>query len=210
MADFGIARALDVTAGRLTATGFSPGTPAYMSPEQAGGGGEVDARSDVYALGCILFEMVTGEAPFAGPTVQAVVAKHLGQPAPSARVTRATVPAALDACIARALAKDPADRFASAEDMARALRSSLAPGSERRRIGPALGATLGAVLIGVVAGGVFFLRPRAPAPDAPAGGTQAVRLAVLPFENQSPDAGDAYFAAGLTEEVTSSVGQLAG
>jgi serine/threonine-protein kinase len=104
VADFGIARAIGGDAGdRLTATGLSVGTPAYMSPEQAAGATELDARTDVYALGCVIFEMLTGEPPFTGTTPQSVIAKRFAGPAPSVAALRDTVPDWLDAVVARAL-----------------------------------------------------------------------------------------------------------
>ena len=121
VADFGIAGALDAARGdRLTRTGLSLGTPGYQSPEQAAGD-PVDARSDVYALGCLMFEMVTGQPPYQGPTAQAVLAKLFTEPVPSARGLREGVPETLDAALRRALAKEPGDRFATAAEMATAL-----------------------------------------------------------------------------------------
>jgi tetratricopeptide (TPR) repeat protein len=121
VADFGVARALDVgTGGKLTETGMAVGTPAYMSPEQASAG-PVDGRSDVYALGCVLYEMLAGEPPYTGPTAQAIVAKRLSDPVPSVRRLREELPEELDAALRRALAKAPADRFATAAEFAQAL-----------------------------------------------------------------------------------------
>jgi eukaryotic-like serine/threonine-protein kinase len=112
VADFGIALAISLAGReRLTATGLSLGTPSYMSPEQVSGEREIDGRSDVYSLGCVLYEALTGEAPFTGPTMQAVVAKTLTQPAPSARAHRPDVPPQTDAAIRRAMAKQPDERF---------------------------------------------------------------------------------------------------
>jgi serine/threonine-protein kinase len=92
VADFGIARAVDEAGGeQLTATGMSVGTPAYMSPEQAAGEKEIDARTDLYALGCVLYEMLTGEPPFAGPSPQAVMARKVSEPAPGFREQREEV-----------------------------------------------------------------------------------------------------------------------
>ncbi|HEV8598322.1 MAG TPA: serine/threonine-protein kinase [Gemmatimonadales bacterium] len=122
VADFGIAQALEETGGeRLTSTGFALGTPAYMSPEQSGGYGQLDGRADIYSLGCVLFEMLVGEPPFSGRSAQAVLARHSVERVPSARAVRDTVPWAVEQAIHRAMAKMPADRFASAEEFAAAL-----------------------------------------------------------------------------------------
>jgi formylglycine-generating enzyme required for sulfatase activity/dienelactone hydrolase len=122
VADFGIARAIGGEAvERLTATGLSVGTPAYMSPEQAAGAAELDARTDIYALGCVLFEMLTGEPPFTGTTPQSVIAKRFAGPAPSVGALRDTIPPWLDAVVARALSRSPADRFPTASAFAKAL-----------------------------------------------------------------------------------------
>jgi eukaryotic-like serine/threonine-protein kinase len=122
VADFGIALAASKTGNtRMTETGMSLGTPHYMSPEQAMGEREITARADVYALGCVLYEMLTGEPPFNGPTAQAIVARVLTDAPRSARGTRATVPAHVDAAIVTALSKLPADRFGTAAEFAAAL-----------------------------------------------------------------------------------------
>ena len=122
VADFGIARAVSAAGGtRLTETGLAVGTPAYMSPEQAAGETDIDARSDLYSLGCVLYEMLTGETPYTGPTPQAILAKKLTEPLPHVSVVRDTVPAAVEAALATALAKTPADRYATAQQFATAL-----------------------------------------------------------------------------------------
>ena len=127
VADFGIALAITAAGGdRLTETGLSLGTPAYMSPEQATGTGELDARTDVYSLGAVLYEMVTGEPPQAGATVQAVIAKLLSERPTQPRVLRGSVPEAMDRAIMKALAKVPADRFASAAEFVTALTAQSA------------------------------------------------------------------------------------
>jgi serine/threonine protein kinase/tetratricopeptide (TPR) repeat protein len=127
VADFGLARAVGAAGGeQLTKTGLAVGTPAYMSPEQASGS-QVDARTDVYALGCVLYEMLAGEAPFTGPTPQAIIAKRFAQQPPSLRVLRPTLPAHVDEAIQKALATVPADRFVSAAEFVRAVRESPAP-----------------------------------------------------------------------------------
>jgi serine/threonine protein kinase len=120
--DFGIALALSTTGGtRMTEAGMSLGTPEYMSPEQAMGERTITARSDVYALGCVLYEMLLGEPPFTGPTAQSIVAKMMiGKPAPL-RVRRDTVPETVERAILTALQKLPADRFRSTVEFAAAL-----------------------------------------------------------------------------------------
>jgi Tol biopolymer transport system component len=133
VADFGIALALTQAGGsRMTETGMSLGTPHYMSPEQAMGEREITAKSDVYALGCVTYEMLIGEPPFTGPTAQAVVAKVLTEePRPPAGMRR-SVPPEVEAAVLTALEKLPADRFASAAEFASALTQSIAPGVTRR------------------------------------------------------------------------------
>jgi serine/threonine-protein kinase len=146
--DFGIAKALGQAAGqRLTESGLVVGTLPYMSPEQAAGL-PVDARTDIFALGCVLYEMLAGELPFSGATGQAMIAKRLAGAPPSLRITRPDVPAAVDAAMQRALAPAPAARFSTADELARALAEPLvaaavpAP-SPRRASGPmSAGATV--------------------------------------------------------------------
>jgi tetratricopeptide (TPR) repeat protein/tRNA A-37 threonylcarbamoyl transferase component Bud32 len=121
VADFGIAKAMDAAGQALTGTGLLVGTPAYMSPEQASGEHRLDARSDVYALGCVLYEMLAGEPPFTGSSTQAVIAKRMATAAPSVRTLRNTVPIHVDRAIERSLARSPADRFTTAADFAAAL-----------------------------------------------------------------------------------------
>ncbi|MEJ2239675.1 MAG: protein kinase [Gemmatimonadales bacterium] len=120
VADFGIGKAASATDGSITKTGIALGTPAYMSPEQASGEGIVDGRSDLYSLGCVLYEMLTGEQPFTGPTVQAVIAKRFIAPIPRVSVTR-DVPDGVDQTVGRALARTPVDRFATAAEFVDAL-----------------------------------------------------------------------------------------
>ena len=123
VADFGIALAVSSAGGntRMTETGMSLGTPTYMSPEQAMGEREITARSDVYALGCVLYEMLAGEPPFTGPTAQAVVARVMTEEPRSLRLQRKSVPPRVEATVMKALEKLPADRFAGAADFADAL-----------------------------------------------------------------------------------------
>jgi eukaryotic-like serine/threonine-protein kinase len=119
--DFGIARAIHAAGGnRLTATGLVLGTPAYMSPEQAAGE-DLDGRTDLYSLGCVLYEMVSGSPPFTGPTVQIVTARRLAGQITPLHVLRRSVPAWLEGTVARALKLNPCDRFETAERFEAAL-----------------------------------------------------------------------------------------
>jgi serine/threonine-protein kinase len=184
VADFGIAHALDAAGGeRLTETGLALGTPVYMSPEQGAGERGVGARSDIYSLGCVLYEMLAGQPPYTGPSAQAILARRLLDPVPSLHVVRDTVPAGVEQTIAKALAKVPADRFASAAEFAQAL--SLSPrardgaGGEakwRRRIFPAAALALVAVI------GTVLVRSRATAPST----LDPNLIAVAPFDIVAP------------------------
>ena len=123
VADFGIARAIGAAGGQqLTATGTAIGTPAYMSPEQSAGMSDVDGRSDIYSLASVLYEMLSGEAPYTGATAAAVIAKRLGTTAPSVRVLRDSVPKPVDLALQRAMQRAPADRFSTATAFAAALQ----------------------------------------------------------------------------------------
>jgi serine/threonine-protein kinase len=135
VADFGIARAISAAGGdRLTETGIAVGTPAYMSPEQSLGERAVDARADIYALGCVLYEMLAGVPPISGSTAQAIVARRLSEAPPSIRTVRDAVPEPVERATLKALARVPADRFASVEQFAEALHaaSAGAPGGAAR------------------------------------------------------------------------------
>jgi Tol biopolymer transport system component/tRNA A-37 threonylcarbamoyl transferase component Bud32 len=165
VADFGIALAASKAGGtRMTETGMSLGTPHYMSPEQAMGEREITARSDVYALGCVMYEMLVGEPPFTGPTAQAVVAKVLTEAPPAVRTRRATVPEHVEDVIQVALQKLPADRFGTAAEFGAALttptgatRRAPAPARQRmsrRQLGLVAGSTL------ALAAGAFLLGGR--------------------------------------------------
>ncbi len=124
LADFGIARVLDVSGTQsLTDSGLALGTAGYMSPEQAAGE-RVDARSDIYALGCVLYELLAGTPPFTGSSQRAIMARHAVDPVPSVRTVRREVSPALESVIVRALAKVPADRFATAAEFRDAVRAA--------------------------------------------------------------------------------------
>lgn len=221
VADFGIARALagdeNVTGAgsRFTEAGMSLGTPAYMAPEQALGESVVDGRADLYALGVVLYEMVHGEPPFTGATAHAIISRALTQEPVPLSASNPHVTPEIDATIAKALAKNPDDRFATANAFATSLDEALdsvrtgsgaakaikiRPASPRRnrRILFAAGAVL-ALTVGVIAGVRYFR----------AASTPEIRLAVLPFDNMgAPD--DAYFADGIADELRGKLTTLAG
>jgi len=122
VADFGIARAVSTAGGeRLTETGLAIGTPAYMSPEQATGDRDIDGRSDIYSLGCMLYEMLAGDPPFAASTAQAILARKSVEQVPAISTVRETVPQHLEQVLSKALARVPADRYATALEFAAAL-----------------------------------------------------------------------------------------
>ena len=213
VADFGIAQALSGgREERLTETGMSLGTPHYMSPEQASGERELDARTDVYSLGCVLYEMLAGEPPFTGPSAQAVLAKRLSEPVPHIGTSR-EVPIAIDRAVTRALARAPVDRFATALEFVDALRiapadgasptthvASTPAGRKRARIAVIAGVVLLAILGGYL--GLNRLRAGAMTPAASA--------AVLPFADLSPGKDQEYFSDGLTEELITSLSRIQG
>jgi eukaryotic-like serine/threonine-protein kinase len=161
LADFGFARAIVESSGEaLSESGIVVGTPEYMSPEQGSPGGKIDQRSDIYSLGCVLYEMLAGEPPFTGPNAQAVIARHMCDEPRSLRVVRPTVPEHVEEAIRIALAKVPADRYASAGEFVAALgpageaRSSSskarALNSRRRKVtGVAVGVGSLAVVLGL-------------------------------------------------------------
>jgi serine/threonine protein kinase len=134
VADFGIALAVKTAGGeRLTETGHSLGTPAYMSPEQVAGDREIDARSDIYSLACVLYEMLAGEPPFTGPNAQAVLARHMTDPVPPITTVRSSVPSPVATAITKALGKAPADRHESTDAFSKALFASAEEGDEKKK-----------------------------------------------------------------------------
>ena len=208
VADFGVARTLDDDLG-LTMTGMAVGTRAYMSPEQHGGGKAPDARTDVYALGCVLYECLAGEPPFTGNTASSIAAKHVHAPIPDVRIVRATAPEALQQVLETALAKSPADRYPSAVELAAAL-AAVADRPDRptpRR--PSRGLTrkvaTGVVALGVV-GAVLalLLRPRGEAGAPPPANVPV--LAVLPFREREPGIVPAPLLPSLTEDLVAELG----
>jgi serine/threonine-protein kinase len=170
VADFGIAQAIDVAGGeRLTETGVAIGTPAYMSPEQVAGEKNLDARSDVYALACVVYEMLAGQPPFTGPNAESVIHQHLLAAPPAVTQLRPAVSTSVVSALQRALSKTPADRFPSVSQFAEALArdgSDLDTPDEslpraRLRRWPLITAAL--VLVAVVVAAGVLMR-RAPSP----------------------------------------------
>jgi serine/threonine protein kinase/TolB-like protein/tetratricopeptide (TPR) repeat protein len=216
VADFGIARVLgQAGSAHLTETGMAIGTVAYMSPEQASAVSHIDGRSDVYSLGCVVYEMLAGEPPYAGPTAQAIIAKRFSDPVPRVRRVRPSVPEHVERAVTQALAPLPADRFATAADFAHALQlgppgpttGHQVPLAASRTRGRRVPAAASALALGVLIGlGVLFAWRRSH-PDADASGAKL--LAVLPFENLG-DSADAYFADGVANDLRTKLSQVAG
>ena len=208
VADFGVARAVEAAGGeRLTETGLAIGTPSYMSPEQAAGERDLDGRSDIYSLGCVLYEMLVGDAPFSGPSARAITARHSFDPMPSVRAVRPTVSEALEQVIRRSMAKVPADRFAAAAEFAEALSSRegaesavevrKAPHRRQPRIAVLL---LGALAVtGVAAAYLTFRKSSARKLDA-------TLIAVCPFDILG---GDQIWHEGLVDLLARTLDGLA-
>jgi eukaryotic-like serine/threonine-protein kinase len=215
VADFGIAKAY-TTGESLTGAGIPIGTPTYMAPEQIEGEPDIDGRADIYALSCVLFEMLTGEPPFTGKTPHAVMKRRLSRPAPSLTDARPDLPPSLAAVVAKGLAVDPSLRWTTGAEFARACASlgpdgsgsytvvtpadiaAIPAGRRWRRIGLASAGVL------AVAAALHLLRPGAAAkpPDSPL-------IAVIPFRNAG-DSADAYYADGVTDDIRGRLANLPG
>jgi serine/threonine-protein kinase len=197
------------------------GTPTYMSPEQAAGSRDLDRRSDVYSLGCVLYEMLAGQPPFTGPTAQSLMHQHLSVGPPSVANLRPAVPEWIASAIQRSMAKNPADRFGAIGEFAAALggraNGSLHSTMPMRSASPvrrpaslALLAISAAVVVAI--GAWLMLRPgHRPATTSPVASPAHARteIAVLPFQNLSADAEHAYFAGGLQDELLTQLSQVA-
>jgi len=200
VADFGIARALTVaTDSGVTESGVAVGTPEYMSPEQAAASATVDQRSDIYSLGCVLYEMLAGHPPFGGETPQEVMARHALDPVPSLKAARSGVPPGVERALAQALGKQPADRFATASRFIEALA---APETQRAPVSRRAAWTA-ALIVGALVGGGFWTSQRMSR-------TAAASVAVVPFANLSSDTAQSFFSRGMTEEITNQLAQVAG
>ena len=195
VADFGVAKALAETSDNevtgvidavdddtLSWTGLALGTPKYMSPEQASGLRTLDGRSDIYSLGCVVYEMLAGEPPFSGPTPQIIAARHMTEPPPSLRVVRPGISEALQATVEKALAKIPGDRYQDAGEFGRAL---IKPGSAVRSVAV----------------------PR-PASGRRVRGAGPPRILVLPFDDDSPGRDSAYLCMGLADEIITDLARV--
>ncbi len=212
--DFGIAKAVSAArtmpgVSTLTQAGTSIGTPAYMAPEQVAGDPNVDHRADLYAWGCLAYEVFTGKPPFVGETPQRILAAHLSeQPAPIA-AKRADLPLSLANLVMRALAKEPAERPANADEILRDLDAAFTPGasSAERPVTSGRAPFSRALVFGVVAvlaiaaAATFVMRGRTSGAAAPAAAADR-SIAVLPLANLSGDKADDYFGIGLSEEIT--------
>lgn len=213
IADFGVAKALSdatTTGDGLTSVGIAIGTPAFMAPEQAAGDPSTDHRADIYALGAVGYEMLTGQPVFSPRSPQAMLAAHAIESPEDLRARRPNVPEALAAIVMRCLEKQQADRPQTARDILTALDNvntgtasgvTTAPTQTVSR--PHRWPWIAAAALVVAAGmGALWLRPSATAPGQ-------IRLVVLPFENLG-ESGDQYFADGVSEEVTNRLVKLAG
>lgn len=212
VADFGIALALEATGDqRVTELGVAVGTPMYMSPEQASASSRIDGRSDVYSLGCVVYELLAGEAPYPSVTPHAVRSKHLHAPVPDLAILRPAIPLGVPVVLARALAKVPAERFATAGEFVAALTEAAASGMPRR---PVRLRWLGVAAILVLGSlGVWRLvQQRAPTAvvAAPSPEADRRRIAVLYFDNLSPDEGIDHIADGLTEDLIDALSRVRG
>lgn len=200
VADFGIARAIDVGGiQQLTRTGIGgPGTPAYMAPEQLMGEGQLDGRGDIYSLGCVLYEMLTGRPPFPG---KEGFVKRFTESAPRPSEIRKDVPSWLEAIVAKALARNPGERFATAEDLVRALSNHLGAAAD--------------------SGGAVHAasdhssgeRQRIEYTSGPRGAARVHEaeppsIGVLPFTNMSASADNEYFSDGITEEILNALSRI--
>jgi serine/threonine-protein kinase len=222
LADFGIARASSLSGEKLTSTGVSLGTPTYMSPEQGMADPNIDARSDIYSLGCVLYEMLAGQPPFTGNTTQALIARHSLDQVPSLSVVRNSVPEEVEDAILVALEKVPADRFSTAHEFADALRASQGSGMHtvrrtgqrtrqtvrpRRNWRAIAGITVAALLVltgGAWASKAFLIKKGA----ATGLRLRPERIAVLYFKDLSSDKKLGYLANGLTESLISDLDKV--
>jgi serine/threonine-protein kinase len=212
VADFGIARAIDVAGvQQLTRTGMGgPGTPAYMSPEQLMGDRKLDGRSDIYSLGCVLYEMLTGKPPFAG---KEGFVKRFTEPPPRPSSVRKEVPHWLDDVAVRALARDPDERFGRADELVRALsnRTSVAPQpapTSTARSAMSARTTSGRRKSDTQASVEPIAYRVTPTAANRLRETEQPSIGVLPFANMSENRDNEYFSDGITEEILNALSRI--
>jgi len=209
VADFGIARAIEQGGGKVTDTGLAIGTPTYMSPEQASASPQIDGRTDIYALGCVLYEMLAGAPPFGGTTAQQVMARHATDAAPPLSTVR-RVPPALEAAIQKALAKLPGDRWSTGKAFAEVLSGAVHATSAAH---PALARTrrlgwIAAAVVLVLVVAALVWRGGSPRGAAVAAAEPMRSVAVLPV--RVLDTALAASADGMTEAVITGLVRLQG
>jgi Serine/threonine protein kinase len=234
--DFGIARALTDDKDRpLTGTGLLVGTPAYMSPEQVTGETNIDGRSDIYSLGCVLFEMLAGKPPFTGPSAHAVMARRFSSPTPSLDPIEQDVSPELRKVLATSMTVAPDERYQTAHDLiadldlarattpsqmshlpagtitARALSAAASQEAPHLASHRALWIGAGIAAAAVLGTGIFLLSTRRAATQATANSAaQVASIGVLPFANESGDKQLEYFSDGLTDELISALSHVPG
>jgi serine/threonine-protein kinase len=216
VADFGIAKAVAAAGHRttLTQTGTSIGTPAYMSPEQAAGDADLDGRSDLYSLACVVYEMLAGQTPFTGVTTESLVRQHMVTPPPPVTQFRPAVPAVVSDALMRALAKAPADRFNPVGQFSAALAQPTHPSPLATAPIPAVRrpvrrlVTIGLGLALVVAAGAWLLASRGAFAGAAPSGERSV--AVLPFDNIGGDTSVVPLLLGVHAEMVTQLTKIAG
>ncbi len=222
--DFGVARAVSVAGGEpLTETGMALGTPAYMSPEQVTSETDVDGRTDVYALGCVLYEMLAGEPPFRGRDARVILARHMVDPVPPVRTVRDTVPVAVEQLITRALAKAPADRTPTAKQFAQSLTTARAElgsgwstplpsaGVAERQSRPTRWLKRAAMVAVALAIATLWWQPWSiPGGTVSAAGPRYLdSVAVMPIANLTGDPQYDHVSAGITQEIVHHLTQIA-
>jgi serine/threonine protein kinase len=202
VADFGIARAINIASGdTITSSNFAIGTPEYMSPEQASGVRDLDARSDIYSLGCVLYEMLAGSPPFSGPTAEAIIARHRHDVPHSVRVVRPSVPVSLESCVMKSLEKVRVDRYATASDFIAALDAVNLDGVREpvtRRLPSRIRIAIGATVVAALSVGGWLVGQREPQLDA-------TRIVVFPPTTQGGSTVD-----GTSEAVATYIGYALG
>jgi serine/threonine-protein kinase len=232
VADFGIALAVGQAGGeRLTQTGTSIGTPAYMSPEQAAGDPNLDGRSDIYSLGCILYEILIGQIPFTAPTPQAMIARHTLDHITPPSIMRDSIPPDLENIIITAMEKTPADRFRTAQEFAEALGAveqgvvpkvhlstmthrhttgTYAPRETVRKRTWLISAMAAVILIGGGIAARLLLGAGSARTIGELGGLDPRSVAVLYFEDLSPNGSLGHVADGITEGLIDELSRVSG